>query len=72
MRAGPVRPPALHSIYMMRPARAVAFFVGEELMALRSEAVATASSSAALFRLGDLAIRLVVRDFVGDPRAICK
>jgi hypothetical protein len=46
--------------------------VGEKLMALRSDAVAMASSSAAFFRLGDLGIRLVVRDFVGDLRAICK
>lgn len=62
MRAGPVRPPALHSMYMMRPARAVAFFVGEELLALRAEAVAMASSSAAFFLLGDLGIGLIMTD----------
>jgi hypothetical protein len=41
-------------------------------MALRSEAVAMASLSAAFFLLGDLGIRLAVKDVVSDPRGFCK
>lgn len=56
MRAGPVRPPALHSIYIMRPPRAFALLVGAELIELASEALWMSSSRAALFLLGDFGI----------------
>src|SRR5438477_9209260 len=71
MRAAPVRAPALHSMYMMRPWRAVAFFVGDAWMPLRSEAVAIASGRAAFFLAGDLSIGLEVR-IVVNRRPFCK
>ena len=56
------RPPALHSIYIMRPTRALAFLVGAELIELAAEALWIASARAALFLLGDFGIHGFVRN----------
>jgi hypothetical protein len=51
---------------MMRPARAVAFFVAEELVLLRSEAVATASWRATALLLGGLGILRILYPMWAD------
>src|SRR5687768_9095512 len=60
MRAAPVSPPPLHSIYMMRPACAFDFRLGGGLRSLLSDDLVIAFFKSTVFPLGDFGIQFRV------------